>query len=136
MNFSNKPIILLVFLSVFLQGKAQKSPDSSATREVIVNSELKPDEDLSLELGSEKVSIQTRRAVDLLSSPGASGIVIGKLKKGVEVQQLDIIGDHYLVCYMGKCGYIPKKFIIKIREEKIKSKTTIDSIPSFKSGKT
>jgi len=132
-----KSLLLLIFLSVFSQAYSQEPLDnSSQKKDVALKAETGVDKDLSLELGSEKMSLVTRRSVDLLSSPGTSGIVTGKMKKGVEVQQLDIIGNYYLVCHDGRCGYVSKDDMLKVKKLKPKRKARKDSTAIIKSNKS
>lgn len=134
MIFFLRPAFAILFLFFFNQAHTQKSSDS--LKDLATKSEVRIDEDLSLELGSEKMILITKKSIKLLSSPGNSGKVIGKIKKGIKVQQLDIIGTYILICYNGQCGYIPEDALLRKKVQKKESKTSQDSIPSLKSNKT
>lgn len=131
-----KSLSFLLLLCFFSQASAQEPMNnSSVDKEVALKTEKDSDKDLSLELASDKISLITRTSVELLSSPGSAGVVTGKIKKGVEVQQLDIIGDYYLVCYEGKCGYVIKDDILKISKAAQEKKAEKDSIKVIKPNK-
>jgi len=127
MNLPQRCLLLSIFFLPFINS-AQQPQENTKADEVAVLSESKPDKDLSLELASEEIILITKSDLELRSAPGDSGTVIGKLQKGVQVQQLDIIGSHYLVCYMGKCGYVPKPSISKVHKSEVVPKKVKDSL--------
>lgn len=134
---SMKSLFLLLILSVSIKGFSQEPIENTTIRnDVAVETVSNTDKDLSLELGSERMSLITRRQVNLLSSPGSSGVITGKLKKGVEVQQLDIMGNYYLICHNGRCGYVPKDEILKINILKHQRNIQKDSTPIIKTNKS
>ena len=63
----------------------------------------------------------------LLATPSAIGQVLSKLKKGTAVQKVDQLGEYYLVCITGSCGYVHQDFLQKnIAENKMNKKRTKD----------
>lgn len=131
---SIKPTVVVLFLCLFLEGHTQTSTDSLS--DLKTKPEVVVDDDLSLELGPENMILITKKSLDLLSSPGNTGKFIGKIKKGITVQQLDIIGDYILICYNGQCGYIPKGSLLREKVSKKNNITSPDTIPSSQSNKS
>lgn len=135
MNLPQRYLLLSFFFLPFINS-AQQPQENTKADEVAVLSESKPDKDLSLELASEEIILITKSDLELRSAPGDSGTITGKLEKGVQVQQLDIIGSHYLICFMGKCGYVSKESILKIHRSKIEQKKENDSLQQVKAPKS
>ena len=135
MNLFERCFLIFIFFIPFISS-AQHPQEKTKVNGVAVLSESKPDKDLSLELASEEIILITKTNLELRSAPGDLGTITGKLEKGVQVQQLDIIGSHYLICYMGKCGYVPKESILKIHKSKINQKKENDSLQQVKATKS
>ncbi len=124
----NNLLIIFLFLIPYVNS-AQKIKDSIKVKKVAYKTEAPKDKDLSLELAAEDIILITRTKLNLLSAPTESGVIIGKLEKGIRVQQLDISGTYYLICYEGKCGFVPKSsLIIKDSGKKAKDQKVKDSL--------
>lgn len=135
MNLTGRRFLFFLFL-IPLVNSAQQAQDSLQVKEIALKAETDTDKDLSLELASEEIILITKTDLELLSAPGDAGTVTGKLEKGVQVQQLDIIGSYYLICYMGKCGYVPKESILKVHKSKLEQKKENDSLQQVKATKS
>lgn len=111
---------------------AQKSMHEAQAGKQLVTNDYRQDEDLSLELGADDVKLITKVDLKLRSSPGAKSPIIGSIDRGNRVQQLDIIGDYYLVCYKGDCGYVKKDHLSRIMINEDPVRKTRDSIQVLK----
>lgn len=127
MNLTGRYFLFFLFF-IPLINSAQQAEDSLQVKEVALRTKAETDKDLSLEFASDEIILITKSDLELRSAPGDSGTVTGKLEKGVKVQQLDIIGSHYLVCFMGKCGYVPKTSILKVHRSEVVPENVKDSL--------
>ncbi|MGB8705979.1 MAG: hypothetical protein WCD31_13205 [Gillisia sp.] len=56
-------------------------------------------------------SIEAKNDFLLRTQRFGAGKVLRKVEKGTPVQTVDLIGNYYLICVDGECGYANKKYL-------------------------
>ena len=88
----------------------------------VLEEQKNPEKDLVEVIPQVREWVLSKDAV-LLATPSATGKFISKLEKGTAVQKVDQLGEYFLVCISGSCGYLHQDFLQKdIAEKKTNKK--------------